>query len=326
MHNIDTEKIIRERGLVNPMTLWDIDGPGTGNSAVVERLERPEKGILVHLVGYKYPYQGIPIKDSVMALATVKKTIFSSLHILRGKCFMALVGLLMILPKFIRNGFITPLLDHYEYLMDYYLRKELLKPHRYSRCVRELYRVFDEMIEGKKGIIKRVLILARDFVCMSVDYDSAYRFRFQDIFGEIRVSEMTNRKIVREVNRLFDLFIERERGNGMKLKWDKVRKMVIPLLRISPQLRKTIIDFVKRLDLNEIKLGSDDWYFCTLRMDYKFRGVEYEKRVEERKEIEGENWKYFENIAREFLKEYKRVDIEEKRQRLDNPKIYKGLK
>lgn len=66
-----------------------------------------------------------------------------------------------------------------------------LKPEKYCRMVREVYRLFNLMIEREcndKHKIRWEKI--RDMVCIVLEFDNAYRFRAQDIIKEARISEL----------------------------------------------------------------------------------------------------------------------------------------
>lgn len=66
-----------------------------------------------------------------------------------------------------------------------------LKPERYCRAVREVYRLFTLMSSRECNAKNRKRWLkVRDMVCVVMEFDSAYRFRFQDMIKEAKVEEL----------------------------------------------------------------------------------------------------------------------------------------
>jgi hypothetical protein len=66
-----------------------------------------------------------------------------------------------------------------------------LRPERYCRSVREVYRLFTLMSSrecNKKNRDRWLRI--RDMVCVVMEFDSAYRFRFQDMIKEAKIEEL----------------------------------------------------------------------------------------------------------------------------------------
>jgi len=114
------------------------------------------KGMFMKLAGHPYPFPGYPSGDVVQVLETTKR--------------MFLVGLEIYYPI---------------------LEKYFLKPEAYSKPTREIYRLFDILIarEKSKGM-KEKFEKIRNMVCFVLEYDSAYRFRFQDILAEIDLSQI----------------------------------------------------------------------------------------------------------------------------------------
>jgi hypothetical protein len=72
-----------------------------------------------------------------------------------------------------------------------FFAKHKLKPERYCRAVREVYRLFTLMSDrecNKKNKLRWLKV--RDMVCVVMEFDSAYRFRFQDMIKEAKIEEL----------------------------------------------------------------------------------------------------------------------------------------
>ncbi len=62
---------------------------------------------------------------------------------------------------------------------------------RMCKTAREIHRIFDIMIEREQvGYVKENFTKIRDMICFILEYDDAYRFRFQDAFSELNVDEI----------------------------------------------------------------------------------------------------------------------------------------
>jgi len=287
--------------------LNDVDGPGRGNAAIVIREERPkEGGILIYLLNYKYPYKGNPYLESVKNLGVIKKIIRYSIESISNLQTKIYLALLLLLPKIFTRGIISSVVNYYHTLTNHFLHHDFIKPERYCTCVREIYRTFTVLSGKAKEDWERKLIeTIRDISCMFIELDSAYKFRFQDIIFKLKPEEIRGKKMIKEIGRLFDIIIEREKNEGMKVKWRQVKKPALQGLRIK-LVRRFIEDFIREVDLKKLYPDKADRYFDLLRLDYDFFGKSLPARVKERKKIEGENWKHFEEVANSFLEEYNR--------------------
>ena len=312
MQNEEINKIAVENGIFGPFKqMRDIDGPGIGNAAIVEREERPkEGGIYVYLYGYKYPYKGIPYDSTVQSFRVTKKIFLFALHSFNNKITMGAIGLVLILPKFISRKIIESTVNFIYSLVEWLIVNDLMKPERYCNCVRELYRTFDVLIKKEKEpVIKKALTLLRDVFCLFIEQDSAYKFRFQDIMAEVNVDKIRNENEMKEeIRRIIGILKQRELFPVFaEHKWATIEKVLYPSLIIG-SIRKLIYDFVKEVDFNKLKPDRGDWYYDTLRLDYDFGGKRLEERIRERRWMDRENWdKYnFEALAISFLQEYRK--------------------
>ena len=301
-----TEALIRERGLSVFNTFNDIDGPGMGNSALVDRIERPkEGGIYNYLVGYKHPYKGKPNTDSVMNLHTIKKFFKLAVDSYTGKSIKIFIGLLFILPRFITKPILEPIINHLDNFIDFRLRYDFLHPERYCSCVREIYRTFAVISGRRKNLLdKKILRMARDLICLSLEYDSAYRFRFQDIMAETN-KERLLADPKKEIDRLFGILLAREiEADWMVEKFSKLRKITSLALSFW-RVKRIVKEFILEIDIEKLKPDEADKYYYYLRKDYDFFGKSLPERIEMRKKMEAENWVAFEPVAQAFLSAYK---------------------
>jgi hypothetical protein len=129
----------------------------------------------------------------------------------------------------------------------------------------------------------------RDLVCIYVEYDSAYRWRFQDTLSNLNKGEFLKNP-VKEITRLLDLLISRENEvsedvGSIKNKWKMIKsflKIAYWYLKIfDRKLLKKICQIVSNINLEEIKLSVEDIYWANKNQSYNSRGLSWEARQEE---------------------------------------------
>jgi len=126
-----------------------------------------------------------------------------------------------------------------------------------------------------------------DFVCLFLENDNAYRFRIQDgFFGKLNKDNILKFGVVYEVKRLLNILIERE--IDVKQKFIGLKRIAIPLLIISPEIKSWLTRFLLEIDVDKLKLDEHDWYFCLRRRGYKFGGISLEERLKEKEIIDKE--------------------------------------
>jgi hypothetical protein len=131
----------------------------------------------------------------------------------------------------------------------------------YNQPTRELYRVLSD-----KGIDQ-----IRDILCAIVEYDTAYRFRFQDIAEEFNRYGFITEPIT-ELKRLWKIYQEREGEPAQK--FAKFMPIIFWLLRFNSKLLCLLKEIAKELDEDEIKANAADTYWMLNGGDYyKYKGI-----------------------------------------------------
>jgi len=115
-----------------------------------------EGGILTHFPNLPFPFPGFPDNRIVVKVALAKRLIPFGIDWIHKQ----------IKPFVPKN------------------------PNLYCRAVREIYRVFNIMIERDTRMdMKEKFAKMRDIVCIFAEYDDAYRFIGQDVAPEMRLEE-----------------------------------------------------------------------------------------------------------------------------------------
>ena len=249
----------------------EIDRVGNDISAI-EGVDFPKVGgIHSKMEGHPQPYRGFPYVEFVDAIDGVKKLtkyFFQRLHyIVRN----------ISLDKkdeaekvwWLHEKLISALF----YSIYRVIERHKIIPERYSQPVREIHRILTEMADmaqverGENGIL-----MFRDVFCMYLEFDNAYRFRFQDLMEDLDKEQGTTDP-GREIKRLYELNIERELEPELKEKQTQYRDFLSFLFSLSGY-KELASEFFKRLNIDEIKLSKEDKYWCAPRREYHFGGCE----------------------------------------------------
>ena len=226
-----------------------------------------EGGILTYMTNHEYPYRGFPFFEFVEKIDTFKKLsrgILSGLYhsLKKGSKFKLLLALPLI---FVVRDFISSGIYAYHKLIERFR----IKSNLYSNVVRELYRAFN-LPRVKEDFETLELRLAlKDVLCMILEFDNAYRYRFQDIIVELDKKAL-KKKPIKELNRLLDLMSSRENDQKVKDTWSLFKLLVKFYLRFDRKLTKMLVDVLSNLNLEEVKHTPEDKHFSCQRKDYIF--------------------------------------------------------
>jgi hypothetical protein len=162
---------------------------------------------------------------------------------------------------------------YYKYFINWAhwaMRDNFMTEDKYNQPAREMYRLIrDENI--------------RDIVCAIIEYDIAYRLRFQDIVCMVNKKRFEENPI-KETKRLFDILIQREwvdkKNTGMKAKWGKIKKWLW-VLNFRPKIINELKRIVREMDLEAIAPTPSDWYWmCNpIYEGYNFGGLNAKQRL-----------------------------------------------
>ena len=137
----------------------------------------------------------------------------------------------------------------------------LLKDEYFSKPIRELRRILKTRMDDH-------LI---DAITMAIEYDSAYKFVFQDIVPLLD-KENFKENPYKELQRLFDIFISRNDG-GID-KFTNMYKFFLLYLKLNRKLLKQIKEIVEELKIEEIEPSPEDRYWMLYLRAYKCFGLE----------------------------------------------------
>lgn len=223
-------------------------------------------GVLTWMRSHPYPYHGFPYFEFVDKIDMLKKVIRNVLsgiyHQLKNRnklLFLTFLSSFWMTKVAMRAGIYT-----------FYriIERFRVKPTRYSPAMQTLYRAFSVERDREQTKTKELRWMLRDVLCMVMEFDNAYRFRFQEFIVELN-KEHLQRKPIAEIVRLFELLSKWENLQEQKDKWRLVKYLLRYYLRYDRELRNILRDGLLSLELEKVKLMPEDKYFCIKREDIK---------------------------------------------------------
>jgi hypothetical protein len=143
------------------------------------------------------------------------------------------------------------------------LNQALLKDEYYCEVSKEVKRVLQGNLD--ENILNAVILV--------IEYDSAYRYRLQDILGELDKSADP----IKEVYRLLDLLLVRD---DQDTKWTNLKK-VAKIVLLIPSIKKKVISILKDINIDKIKFTEADIYWTNMNTTRDYRGMSLHQRRNE---------------------------------------------
>ncbi len=234
-------------------------------------------GVLTYMSGYEVPFQGFPFHELVERMDVVKKMtkgFKSGFHHILWKHFTGWKRIPMI---FITSPFFR-IYAHAEIATCWrYIERYKIKPRCYCTALREVHRAFSIPNDEEKYKTIKLREMMRDLLCMHLEFDNAYRFRFQDVIVNLDKAEL-KKDPIKEIIRLLDIMSSREIRQEVKDSWNLTKTMV-EYLRFSKQIKDILVSFLNNLEVDKCKLDTNDFPFCKDRNDYKFNNKNFKQSI-----------------------------------------------
>jgi len=179
----------------------------------IEKIVVPKRGgIDVYVKGLKYPFSGYPHRPMVKSACIIK-----SISKILMEFFTSLVSKKGIIKLIFLRKNIEELIPKLIILFSFIVDDQRLKERYYSHAAREIYRVFNIMIEREEAEpMKDKWRRVRDIVCLVIQFDSAYGYRLQDFLSELNIKKI---KLTKR-----DLFFIARQDHGYRFGGKKRRK------------------------------------------------------------------------------------------------------
>jgi len=226
-----------------------------------------EGGILTFMEGHDEPYRGFPFHEFVEKIDIIKKIVRTSLsgayHAMKKKpkiLFITLLPALWVLKPVVR------IMIYVFYRM---VERFKIKTIRYSQPIREIHRAFSYDNFNEKFIDREFRLQFRDLLCMTAEFDNAYRYRMQDVLPEMDKKALKSNDL-REYTRLLDIMVSREKSQDIRDTWKLLKFFIKYYLRFDKKMRRMLLTVLLELDMQEIELKKEDKHYCEPRTDYNF--------------------------------------------------------
>jgi len=141
-----------------------------------------EGGVYSEIETFPVPFKGFPYDKYVDIIASMKWTVPAMITFIKEGMKRPSIAKIRSLKKI--SGMA---------LKVFYERLKPLKPlsKRYSPAVKEIHRVTSLLIDRENSPnLKKEWMMVRDLMCMVLEFDNAYRYRFQDFMSELDVSKI----------------------------------------------------------------------------------------------------------------------------------------
>ena len=227
----------------------------------LQRVEFPDRGgVLTYMGGQPFPYKGFPFfefVDKIDILKKISRAILSGFyHQLKRKKLLWIT----LLPAL---WIIKPAARVFLYVSFRLVDRFKLRPDKYCDAAREVYRAFTPVDNNE------FQLMFRDFLCMTLEMDNAYRYRFQDIIVLLDKYALKKRPI-KEIFRLLRILSQRELTEDIKDTWVLLKIALTLYLRTDRECVRMLVRCLLQLDLEQVQLTIEDKIYAAGRKDYVF--------------------------------------------------------
>src|SRR3990167_2401222 len=209
----------------------------------LNRVEYPDEGgILTYLGENIYPYRGFPFAEFVERIDLTKKLsrgFLSGLyHELKGNTLklVLLLPALWVFKKFVHSAI---------YAFYRIVERSRIKPGMYCQAIRELHRAFTDDSYTEDGKTRQLRHRLGDLLCMVLEFDNAYRFRFQDVIAHLDKPNL-KKNPVKELIRLLGIMQSQENGQDINDTWTLLKLFCKLYLRFDGTLKSILVDVLTR--------------------------------------------------------------------------------
>lgn len=259
---------------------------------LTERVEYPETGgIFKYNLGCKYPEKGFPTLERIGMVNFAKKATLTLIMPIVTKDLALPLIVFAALPYKRKIAVVERYLSSYVRLLDEVLSPCYLQEKRYMVFCQELRRFLDQFFINLGISPELADKTAKAFVTL-IEYDNAYRFRIEDLFSETSALELSENPS-KTIKRLLAIYVRRENpafnkqgfgddyilGSGIGSRFKSFAQLLSFLLRI-PKVNKAFRNALFSIDFSKLQLDDADRYYCLIRSDYSFFGLDLDTRIQ----------------------------------------------
>lgn len=234
---------------------------------IIDRPEKQKQGVYLYYKGVPYPrrlyydrlndiYHDV---RALEALGVVKKYLFSLTYLSK-----------LVILRTLNIKKYEAFLSKLEEMCRWPIAQYLLKDDEWSVPVWELGKFIKAFLVNLGLSEELAWKWARIAMCV-LEFDCAYRYRVQDLFGVI---QWLDRKTL---GYIYEIYKQREGMYGASEKIDKIIKLLQVVLWI-PKFSKALKKAHEGIDFNKIRFDINDIYHTSYWRGYDFGGKDFETR------------------------------------------------
>lgn len=221
-----------------------------------------------------YPQKGFPTPEIVSTNNWVKRFFLSQLRFfIKNK--ILLLGLVFV-PFKKKINVLGWWINEWVEVSEIALRTHLMKDNYYSVPCRAIWK-FIEVFLKEIGITNP--LFPKMFAHL-IEFDTAYRFRIEDIASEADVDSLYNNPR-KEINRLLGIFTEREPIRPHLVAKFKYIALALSLALFSRRIKGAFRKALLAINFEDIQLDEADRYHVLRLAGYQFLGRPIEDRIQE---------------------------------------------
>jgi hypothetical protein len=232
--------------------VFDIMNEGA-TTYMLDRIEYTD-GIKVYIKDIPYPKKGFVTPEAIWSCNILKRVLM-------------LASPLQKPSKFIK-GF-----NELGYKV---MKHHLLKLCSMTPVAKELH-ILIKTFMVHLGFDKQMSYEFAMFFSHLIEYDDAYRYRFQDVMSEITKEQLLEYPR-RTIDNIMSLLYARDSA-GVANKFNKIAVMFYWLLLI-PKVRIAWNKTIEIMNIEALQYDKDDRYWVSVRDDYKYMGKTYKERFD----------------------------------------------
>lgn len=240
----------------------------------------PNQGIYVPVKDAMFPLKCYAEANAVFATNQVKSILIDTVKLISKWYLIPFVALL---PK-------QQILDSFNRIAIKSMSPYILVDNCLTDFSRTLKVFLIQFMEGM-GFTPESSDTFAVIISNMMDYDNAYRLRFEDIFSETSKEKLQNPR--KEIKRLLTIMKSREirpgsKGRAIHYKF-KVFVSLLSLMLLIPKVKRAFLSAINIIDLEKLKLDDIDSYWVCMRNDYLWMGM---TDTERKNYAQFKNWTY----------------------------------
>lgn len=154
------------------------------------------------------------------------------------------------------------------------MKHHLMKLHTMTPVAKELH-ILIKTFMVHLGFDKQMSYDFAMFFSHLIEYDDAYRFRFQDLMSDVTKKQLINSPRITIDGMMLTLYARDSKATADK--FNKIA-MIFYWLLLIPKVRRAWNKTIEIMKIEALQYDEDDKYWVSVRNDYKYFGETYEER------------------------------------------------